>query len=57
MNEQIKLTTEEDLNTIPAHATVDDIRYFEDKVKRNPWDKKALAQLDAIKKHFGVQDE
>jgi hypothetical protein len=56
MNEQIKLITEEDLNTIPAHATVDDIRYFEDKVKRNPWDKKALAQLDAIKKHFGVEE-
>lgn len=56
MNEWIKLTTEEDLNTIPAHATVDDIRYFEDKVKRNPWDKKAQLQLELIKKHFEVAE-
>ena len=48
--------TETDLNTVPEHATIEDIRYFEDKVKRNPWDKKAQAQLDLIRKHFGIEE-
>ena len=56
MNEEYKLTTDIDMNTVPEHATVDDIRYFEDKVKRNPWDKKAILQLATIKKHFGVEE-
>lgn len=55
MNE-FKLTSEENLNRIPEHATLDDLRYFEDKVKRNPWDKKALAQLEAFRKHFGLEE-
>jgi hypothetical protein len=42
-------------DTIPEHITVEDIRYFEDKVKRNPQDKKAQLQLALIKKHFGVE--
>ncbi len=57
MNEEYKLTTDVDvdMNTVPEHATVDDIRYFEDKVKLNPWDNKAILQLAMIKKHFGVE--
>ena len=56
MNEEYKLTTDVDMNNELARATVDDIRYFEDKVKRNPWDKKAILQLATIKKHFGVEE-
>ena len=56
MNEEYKLTTDFDMNTVPAHITVEDIKYFEDKVKRNSWDKKAQLQLEMIKKHFGVEE-
>jgi hypothetical protein len=56
MSEEYKLTTDVDMNTVPAHVTVEDIKYFEDKVKRNPWDKKAQLQLASIKKHFGVEE-
>lgn len=56
MNEEYKITLDCDTNTIPDYATVDDIRYFEDKVKRNPWDKKAQLQLELIRKHFGVEE-
>jgi len=45
-----------DCGKIPEHAALEDIRYFEDKLKRNPWDEKAKAQLAAIKKHFGVEE-
>lgn len=55
MNQEYKLA-ETDLNVIPDHITTEDIRYFEDKVKRNPWDKKAQLQLELIKKHFGVKE-
>jgi|LakMenEpi03Aug12_release.lakeMendotaPanAssembly.Ray.scaffolds.fasta_scaffold4200556_2 hypothetical protein len=56
MNEEFTITTDLDINTIPEYSTVDDIRYFEDKVKRNPWDKKAQLQLELIKKHFGIEE-
>jgi len=56
MNDEYKLTTDVDMNNELARATVDDIRYFEDKVKLRPWDKKAQMQLALIKKHFGVEE-
>ena len=33
MNEEFRITTDLDINTIPEYSTVDGIRYFEDKVK------------------------
>jgi len=54
MNQGFKIT--DDINTIPDHITVDDIRYFEDKVKLKPWDEKARLQLERMKQHFGIEE-
>ena len=56
MNQGFKITADADMNTIPEYITVDDIRYFEDKVKLKPWDEKARLQLELIRKHFGVEE-
>jgi hypothetical protein len=37
-----------DVEQIPSHIGLEDVRYFEDKVKLNPKDKKAKLQLELI---------
>lgn len=50
MNETNKAITETEIDRIIK----DDIRYFEDKVKRNPDDKKAQKQLKLLKEMYDV---
>ena len=45
-----------DFDSIPESVDIEDIRYFEDKVKRHPYDEKAKAQLTIIKEYFGVEE-
>ena len=52
---KIKLADEQDLSCIPDDLTLDDLRYFEDKLKRHPDDKKFQLQVQLIKQHLGVQ--
>lgn len=37
---------------MPAYVTLEDVRYFQDKVKLNPNDEKSRSQLEAIEKKF-----
>ena len=52
MNEEVRLPY-----GIPfQYVTMDDVRYFEERLKRNPLSKIAQAQLDVIKQHFAVTE-
>lgn len=52
---KIKLADEQELSRFPDDLTLDDLRYFEDKLKRYPDDKKFQLQVQLIKQHLGLQ--